>query len=263
MNAFWLEFTILFVATLIGGAAVLPYGLEILKSSAEKKPLKMSMPKLILLSLLQTAVVFAVVTGLGLFLAHAVGLGAPYIEAFIGHTTPPAIVPMLAMGITIGVVGGALLMLVDVIFLPHLPKVLVDSGRKTSALQNFAASFYGGINEEILMRLLGLSLIAWVLSRVWHTGAGLPTQAGFWVANVTMAAIFGLGHLPATKKITGSITPLLVGRALFLNGVIGLACGWLFFHYGIEAAIIAHFSADIIYHVGGTFALRLYPATGE
>lgn len=31
---------------------------------------------------------------------------------------------------------------------------------------------------------------------------------------------------------------------------------WLFWTYGIEAAIVAHFSADIIYHVLGTVILR-------
>ena len=47
--------------------------------------------------------------------------------------------------------------------------------------------------------------------------------------------------------IAGSITPLLVGRTLVLNGPIALICGWLFWRFGIEAATAAHFTADIIY----------------
>jgi hypothetical protein len=256
---FWSEFTILFIATLIGSAAVMPYSLELLKSAMEKKATKMSLPKIVLLSLLQTAVLFAAVTWLGLLLAHSIGLGAPYIEALIAHSVPPPLAPMLWAAVVIGFSGGLFLSLADFLFLPHLPKPLIDSSRKTSPLQNFAASFYGGINEEILMRLFGLSLIAWILSRVWHTSTGLPTNIVFWFANIAMAVIFGLGHLPATKKITGAITPLLLIRSLILNGIIGIACGWLFVRYGIEAAIIAHFSADIIYHVGGSYVLRLLP----
>src|SRR5262249_43248571 len=54
----------------------------------------------------------------------------------------------------------------------------------------------------------------------------------------------------------GSLPPLMVIRSLVLNAPIGLLCGGLFWTYGIEAAIIAHFSADIVYHVFGTFVLR-------
>jgi hypothetical protein len=66
-----------------------------------------------------------------------------------------------------------------------------------------------------------------------------------------MAVLFGLGHLPATLAVTGSITPLLVGRTLVLNGPIAMICGWLFWRFGIEAAIAAHLTADVVYHVGG------------
>jgi hypothetical protein len=41
-----------------------------------------------------------------------------------------------------------------------------------------------------------------------------------------------------------------------LNVPIGLICGWLLCRFGIEAAIAAHFTADVIYHVGGTLLLR-------
>jgi hypothetical protein len=71
-----------------------------------------------------------------------------------------------------------------------------------------------------------------------------------------MAVVFALGHLPAALAITGSITPLLVGRTLVLNMPIALICGWLLWQFGIEAAIAAHFTADLVYHVGGTLLLR-------
>ena len=120
--------------------------------------------------------------------------------------------------------------------------------------ENFTASFYGGLNEELLFRLLGLSATAWLLSRVWASGG--PTDTALWVANMIMAVLFGLGHLPAARAVMGSITPLLVGRALALNTPIALICGWLFWRFGIEAAIVAHFTADLVYHVGGTLLLR-------
>jgi hypothetical protein len=254
INNFWIEFSILFVATLVGSAAVLPYGLRLLPKD---KPLRMSMSKLVLLSILQGAVIFAIASGVGLLVAHSIGLGAPYIEAALtGNASTQASVSMLQVSIIFGVLAGILLLVGDFLFLPYWPEALVDTTRKTTLLENFAASFYGGINEEILVRLLGLSVLAWLLSRIWHTSAGLPTDTVFWIANVVMAILFGIGHLPALKNLLGRISPLMLARSLLLNAPIGLICGWLFWTYGIEAAIVAHFSADIVYHVFGSVVLR-------
>lgn len=251
---FWSEFGILFVATLVGSVAVLPYSLRLLPKD---KPVKMSMPKLVLLSTIQGAVIFVIATGVGLLAAHSIGLGAPYIEALLGGSAPMhSIASMLQVAIVYGALAGALLLVADLLFLPYWPEALLDTACKTTLWENFAASFYGGINEEILVRLLGLSALAWLLSKVWHTSAGLPTDAVFWIANVVLAILFGIGHLPALKNLLGKIPPLMLVRSLLLNFPIGLLCGWLFWTYGIEAAIVAHFSADIIYHVFGTVVLR-------
>jgi hypothetical protein len=163
---------------------------------------------------------------------------------------------MLQVSTIFGVLAGIILLIGDLLFLPYWPEALVDTMRKTTLLENFAASFYGGINEEILVRLLGLSALAWLLSRIWHTSAGVPTSPVFWITNVLMAILFGIGHLPALKNLLGKIPPLMLARSLLLNFPIGLICGWLFWTYGIEAAIVAHFSADIVYHVFGTVVLR-------
>jgi hypothetical protein len=212
---------------------------------------------LTLVSLLQGAVIFAIVTGLGLVAAHAIGLGAPYIESALGaHGFLHPIRTMLQVSIVSGALAGAVLLLADLLFLPYWPKALVDTARKTTLWENFAASFYGGINEEILIRLFGFSALAWLLSKIWHTSAGLPTNVVFWIANVILTIIFGIGHLPALKRLVGTISPVMFARSLLLNAPIGLLCGWLFWTYGIEAAILAHFSADIVYHVFGTLVLR-------
>jgi hypothetical protein len=256
--SFWPEFGILFAAAFVGGLGVMPYSLKLLQASAQSKPIKMSVPTLLLLSSLQTAVLSAIAIGAGVFVAHKIGLGAPYIEAALaGNASMQAVALMLRPAVGLGLLGGSTLVLGDLLLLSRLPKALLDSARKTTLWENFAASFYGGINEEVLMRLFGLSVLTWLLSKVWHTAAGLPTQTVFWTVNAIMAILFGLGHLPAAKKLLGKITPLMFTRTLLLNGPIGLICGWLFWRYGLEAAVVAHFSADIIYHVGGTILLRL------
>jgi len=253
---FWPEFWIIFAASLVGCVAILPYSLRLLQGSAQKKPLKMSISKLMLLAFFQTAILSAVAVGLGLFVAHAIGLGAPSIEAILTGKSVKFLVSIFEIALPFGIVAGAILLIADLFFLPYWPQAITDTSRKTTTRENLSASFYGGINEEIFMRLFGFSVLAWIFSRIWHTSAGLPTVAVFWTVNIIMAIVFGLGHLPALKGLVGKISPIMLTRTLVLNAPVGLICGWLFWTYGIEAAIVAHFSADIVYHVFGTIILK-------
>ena len=83
--------------------------------------------------------------------------------------------------------------------------------------------------------------------------AGADRQAllpgwAFWGANVVAAVLFGLGHLPATAALL-PLTPLIVVRAVVLNGVAAIPFGWLFRRRGIEIAMAAHFTTVIVLHV--------------
>jgi Type II CAAX prenyl endopeptidase Rce1-like len=255
-SIFWPEFGVLFVASLLGGLAVMPYSVKLLSTPARSN-LKMSMRTMLLLSFLQTAILFAIVSGVGLFAAHAIGLGAPLLEAALAGSLSLRILwPTIGIAAVLGAIAGAVLLIADLLFLPYLPKQLVDASLRTTLQDNFLASFYGGINEELLMRLFGFSVLAWLVSLAFHTTAGAPTVTVLWLVNVVMTILFGLGHLPALKSAAGGISRVMFARSLILNAPIGLLCGWLFWTYGIEAAIIAHFSADIIYHVFGTVVLR-------
>lgn len=242
-SSFWSAFAILYLASIIGSIAILPYGMRLASEVTKKKPTKLPRWALLLISILQNAVLFAVIIAIGLLAAHQVGLN----PTMIGH---------LPISVLWGIIAGGILMILDLWFLPHLPEKLLTTALKTTQWENFSASFYGGINEELLMRLFGLSTVAWLLSRVWHTASGLPTTGVFWTANVTLAVVFALGHLPALKNLVGNITAPLLTRTLVLNMAVGLVCGWLFWNYGIVAAMLAHFIADIVYHVGGTVVLR-------
>jgi Histidine kinase-, DNA gyrase B-, and HSP90-like ATPase len=126
---FWPEFGILYASALLGGAAILPYGVRLIKQSAQSNPLKMSVPKLLLLSFLQTAVLSAIAIGIGLLAAHRIGLGAPCIEtALLGKGSMQTVALMLQAAIPLGVLAGLVLLLTDLLFLPHLPEALLDIG---------------------------------------------------------------------------------------------------------------------------------------
>jgi len=45
------------------------------------------------------------------------------------------------------------------------------------------------------------------------------------------------------------LSPAVIARAVILNGIPGVAFGWLYWQRGLEAAMVAHFSADLVLHV--------------
>src|SRR5262249_17333316 len=95
---------------------------------------------------------------------------------------------------------------------------------------------------------LAMSLLAWLGHFLSKTPHGEPTTAVFWIANVLAAVLFGLGHLPVTAQLI-PLTPLVVLRAVALNGLVGGICGYLYFTRGLESAMVSHFSADLVLHV--------------
>lgn len=255
---FWPELAILFGAAVIGIACVTPYILELTSDAFTKAQERLHQPRwvLVLLQSAQSIVLLGVATGLGLLIAPHVGLGVPLLEGLLAgkHVTAQALA-ILAPSLLLGVGSSAVLVLLEIaVFWPRLPQTMRESFPIPALWKRLLASFYGGIDEEILLRLFLLSLLAWLIGFVWHLPNGMPTLGAFWLANILAAVIFGLGHLPATAALA-KLTPLLIGRAILLNGIVGVATGYLFWRYGLEAAMLAHFSADLVVHgIGDSIA---------
>lgn len=253
----WKVFFILWVATIFGVIAVIPYSLELQGATLQSLDLPIPLPALIAIQIVQSALIFGVLIAAGLFFAGRIGLGTPILEARArGESVADKIRAILPVSIIVGVVASALIIGLEIlIFQPALMKELGDSANalnlqnaQPAAWKGFLASFYGGIVEEVLLRLFLMSLLAWLGKFISHTADGLPASGVLWVANILAAIIFGLGHLPATATII-PLTPLVITRAIVLNGLAGVAFGWLFWKRGLEAAMISHFSADMVLHV--------------
>jgi hypothetical protein len=252
----WKIYFILLAACAWGMVAILPYALTLQAKSLETAVLPMPLWLLLTIQVGQQVVMFAIVIALGLLLANRIGLGLPIIEAKLaGEAVWERVKVFLPLSIIIGVVGSALIIALDVfVFGPALAAELggdaaaVSLGEQPAAWKGFLASFYGGVNEEVLLRLFLMSLLAWLGKFISKTPEGRPTAAVFWAANILAAVLFGLGHLPATATLI-PLTPLVIARAIVLNGILGVAFGYLYVKHGLEAAIVSHFSADIVLHV--------------
>ncbi|GLV55421.1 abortive infection protein [Dictyobacter sp. S3.2.2.5] len=250
----WSEFALLCGAALLGIVCVTPYTLELNHDAFKKAEARMHQPPwvLALLQGTQGLVLMAVATGLGLLIAHHIGLGAPLIEGLLaGKAVTTQAQGIIAPALILGIAPAAVLLLLEItVFWPRLPQVMRTTFPIPALWKRFLACFYGGTAEELLCRLFLLSLLAWLIGLVWHVPDGKPTLGALWLANILAAIIFGLGHLPATATLV-KLTPLLIGRAILLNGIAGVAFGYLFWQYGLEAAMVAHFSADLVLHVIG------------
>jgi hypothetical protein len=260
----WPEYVILWGAAVIGIACVMPYTLALAGDALKKAQERIHQPMwvIVLLQSVQSFVLLGVATGLGLLIAHHIGLGAPLLEGLLaGKNVTTQALAIIAPALILGIASSGVLLILEItVFWPRLPKAMRDDFPIPSLGKRFLASFYGGIDEEILLRLFLLSLLAWLLGFAWHMPGGMPTLGALWLANIIAAVIFGLGHLPATAALV-KLTPLLIWRAILLNGVVGLATGYLFWRYGLEAAMLAHFSADIVIHIiGDSIALRIRAA---
>lgn len=242
-------FLILWMASIFGVIAILPYVFTLQGGIPEN--LQVSLYVLIAGQIIQNAIIFAVVIFIGLKLVKKVGFGLPILEGwFEGRKIKNDLKPILGISIGIGLLAGILIVGMDYLFsiLGVAINVAQAGPINPPAWQGFLASFYGGINEEIMLRLFLMTLIVWIFYKIKQTKDGNPTKISIWVAILLAAIIFGAGHLPALMSIT-TLTPLLITRTIILNAVGGVLFGWLYWKKGLESAMISHFSADIVLHV--------------
>lgn len=242
-------FLILWMASIFGLIAILPYVFTLQGGVPENLPVPFYL--LIAGQIIQNAVIFAITIFIGLKLAKKVGLGLPILEGWLeGRKIKNDLKSIRGISIGLGVLAGVLIMGLDYIF--SLMGVTISVAQASSitppAWQGFLASFYGGINEEIMLRLFLMTLLVWVFCKIKKTKEGNPTKLSIWLGIVLAAIIFGAGHLPALMSIT-AITPLLIIRTIALNALGGIIFGWLYWKKGLESAMISHFSADIVLHV--------------
>jgi hypothetical protein len=154
---------------------------------------------------------------------------------------------ILGISILVGIVTAVVIFALDAVF---AVKGATISTNYAPVWQKILASFYGGIVEEVLMRLFLMTFFIWVGMKLLKQNQ--PSKTVILMSIFLAAIIFGLGHLPVTASLT-EINSLIFSRAILLNGIGGVVFGWLFWKKGLESAIIAHFTADI-------FLLTILPA---
>lgn len=240
----WRLFFSLLVACVLSSLMVLPYAVSLSPVLADNFS-----PVLILVAAVQALVIFSVVIYLGLRLADRTGMGAPILTSMLrGEKQDKHVKVLFWRSCGWGTAAGLLVVGIS-FFFPQLSVEMLQAEVSVGAWKGLLASFYGGIAEEVVFRLFVLGFLVWCLSKFpGGLKQGRPTHSAVWTAIIIAAVLFGLGHLGITSDLT-TLTAQVILRAILLNGVPGVIFGWLYWRMGLESAIIAHFSADIVLHV--------------
>ena len=177
---------------------------------------------------------YAVVLGLiGKFLAKKIGLWKKI------EFSKKALIEILI----ITMLGGIVFILADQLIFNNFSDIIKNSYEAKPTIENIIASIiYGGVVEEVMLRLFFMSLVAVIICKVTKKETNDKTLI---ISNIIAAVLFAAGHLPATAIMIG-ITPMIVFRCFLLNGGFGLMFGRLYRKHGIHCAIIAHMGVHIV-----------------
>jgi membrane protease YdiL (CAAX protease family) len=254
----WRLFWLLLTAAILSVLAIFPIASDMVGVVLAKVgPPPIPLPLVLLLGAFQNLALLALVVWLGLKLSRRLGLRTPLLESWVyGRTASKAVaIQVFTSGLVAGLVVGIALMISLLALAPRLPNLPFVAVAAKSVWKRLLACFYGGVYEEVLTRLFLMALVAWIANRSWRKTAPKLSAGAFWFANIFAAILFGLGHLPSAAFFM-TITPLVVVAALLLNGIAGIAFGYLYRKHGLESAMIAHFSADVFIWVVGPYFLR-------
>ena len=244
----WKLFVLLSAISMPGVVIVVP---RLIASLTKKiQPTGKTLPPrsvMILAGIGQTAGLLFILAAVGTAVAPTIGFRAPFFEALLNggdlwDSFRTQLFPSLIVGI-----GGALLFVTAYykVFRPRLDeqsRTITENLRKELGLAG--RIFYGGIFEEVLARWGLLSLIVWLLFKISAT----VTAVTIWISIVIAGLLFGLGHLPAAIGAGARATPALIATALILNLWASIPFGWLFWQYGLLAAMLGHIAFHLVWY---------------
>ena len=221
------------ISGLIGGFFVGLYMLDSYPEEIRQQILDQGLNNVTLglVSALQAAGYGVVLGAIGLAIGKRLGLVGR--EEKVGFSG-------IISAVAVAIVGGITIIVPDMLIFGKYSEAIMDSySQKPSVDYIIGALIYGGVIEEVMLRLFMMSLVAYVLNMFTRNRGGKPSDAVLVAANIISALLFAAAHLPATSTLLG-ITPMSLLRCFLLNGGIGLLFGWLYRKYGLGYSMIAH-----------------------
>ena len=231
----------LFVAVSIPGILIASYRqVETLRSSmARSQSTVPPRSTLVVVGIVQNLVLVAIAAAIGTTLAPRVGLRAPVLEAVSGGEPLPSDLTSMSLP-TLSLTA----LLVIPFLLAYYGYIRSRLGKETVKVVEeiriqlglTGRLLYGGIVEEILTRWGLMTLLIWLGTLI----VGTASSSVFWIAIVISGLLFGLGHLPGLLSAGAQRSTLLLVSVLGTNLWVSLGFGWLYWQYGLIAAVASH-----------------------
>lgn len=246
------KFALLFALLgVTAGAAVVPYQLAALEQTAgdllEGMP---AMPVVMAAAGIQIGILSFVLSLIGLKLSRRVGLSSVFFEDLASGKKPTLSRKAVQVSVVWGAIVGALIVLTDHFLFKGLIPELAEVASSPSLAGLIGGVLYGGIVEEVLMRLFLMSLVVWLTVKILRRESTEPIPNWVYITAILFTAIvFAVGHFPFTVSLFGRLDAPLLVRGLLLNSVGGIVFGYLFWKYSLVYAIIAHMLAHVTMQV--------------
>jgi membrane protease YdiL (CAAX protease family) len=226
---------ILWACSLVSLGMLLPYLLETIDRNFGLESIPVSRAVFLLATFIQTAA----------YLAIACFAGAWFISKS-GYTISMRVTKKtILLSVFLGTSAGLVVLALDYFF--HHKQVLPNffSTEPVTIWKGFLAAFYGGVSEEILLRFFLVSMIVFLLIKIRRRTNERIIRFAFLVAIILSAVLFGAGHLPAVAMNT-ALDSMIVHRVVLVNSIGGIVFGMIFWKWGLPAAMLSHFSADLV-----------------
>lgn len=195
----------------------------------------------------QQSLIAVGLTAVGTALAPGTGLSAPWFHAVSrGRPGLGEAAAQIPAALLVGGLCTAVFLIVY--YRGFRPRMSEAQVARTEALRTALGLpgrvLMGGVAEEVMFRWGVMSFFAWLTIPV----AGLSQPSGMWIAITVSGILFGLGHLPGAVAVGVEVTRLVVAAAVVLNLIVAIGFGWLFWQYGLLAAVIAHALLHVVWH---------------
>lgn len=239
-----LKWTFIFLPfTVIGGYFTGKYAFASYDQSMQQLLLEQvgSVEVLAMITAVQSAMYAVVCTIVGYIFAEKTGLLKPLRYEKM----------KLAKTILIAIGCGFIFSLDYWVFGSVIPQVAqsYESGLLVRSIDNWIGSiFYGGIVEELMLRFFLMSIVTWIIWKVFcrkYRKEEIP-MAVYVSANLICVILFAAGHLPATLAMFGELPVLVLVRCLLLNGGFGFVFGEIYRRFGIQYAFVGHAGTHIV-----------------
>lgn len=244
---FLLLWVLLTEASVLASVAVLPYAFALRQKAPWPAARLATRVKLILKVITQGQLVYGIASGIGLLAGRRIGLGPVVTSAILEGRNPHVEILEVFSWVGAGCTSAVAVILLDLVLFPKARQQFRQARvGDPGVCKRLGAVLYGAVAEEVLIRLgILTSIAALIAALIGETNVPVSGLV-MWPSIAISSLIFGLGHLPVTAKLVW-LTDAIIIRSVLLNGISGAVFGWAYWVGGLEAAMVAHASAGIVF----------------